>query len=206
MQKHHWIFSFILLLFTFGAQASDGAAEALAQRLAPYSSSCGQFQQQQFSAQNTKLDASSGRFCVLRPSGFLWEIIQPSAQKIVLSEAFLWHYDAELETATRYSASTEGQIAPLQLLGGKAGELADNFIISRGINGDNFTLTPIKTQDAFAKITLGFQAGELARMTVLDNIGQRIEISFSAIKHNAQLKPADFHFTPPELADVFYRD
>lgn len=206
MLKIRWIFSIPLVLLAVAVQANDGAAQTLAGLLAPYKSSCGEFEQRQFSAKDELLEKSGGRFCVLRPFNFLWEITEPSGQKILLNETYLWHYDEDLETATRYSASTEGQIAPLQLLGGKAEELADSFTISRSMNGDNFILTPIENQDAFASITLSFTDDKLTNMNVTDNIGQRLDIAFRNIEHKPTLSEADFSFSPPDMADVFYRD
>lgn len=186
--------------------AQSGIADDLAQRLSPFKHSCGHFEQRQQDTKGVVVERSSGRFCLLRPSGFSWTITEPAQQRIVLGEKYLWHYDADLETATRHSASREGQLAPMQLLGGNAADLADSFTIVQGADQSRYTLTPIEPQAAFRQVTLVFVQHALTEMTITDNLDQNIVIEFSAIDHNATLSLSDFEFSPPSGADVFYRD
>ena len=65
------------------------------------------------------------------------------------------------------------------------------------------TLTPKRDQDAsFQSARLGFDAGALVRMEVVDALGQRTEIAFSGWRKNPRFAADTFRYTPPAGVDV----
>ena len=64
-------------------------------------------------------------------------------------------------------------------------------------------LKPKQAADAsFQTARLGFDAAGLARMQVVDALGQRTEIAFSGWKKNPDFDKSTFIYTPPKGVDV----
>ena len=78
----------------------------------------GDFTQRQYTREDALLVESSGRFRLLRPGYFSWEITAPDSQLIVADPQYLWHHDRDLETVTRRPVTNSAQMSPLQVLGG----------------------------------------------------------------------------------------
>mgnify|MGYP001185121918 CR=1 FL=1 len=68
---------------------------------------------------------------------------------------------------------------------------------------DWLELTPKQDENAgFQNARLGFDSNGLARMQILDALGQRTDIRFSGWKRNPSFSAKTFRFTPPKGADV----
>ena len=78
----------------------------------------GQFIQELYDEEGELLERSSGRYAILRPGFFRWEIDYPDRQLLLVSGDLFWHYDIDLATATRRKTGDDQSFAPLALLGG----------------------------------------------------------------------------------------
>ncbi len=140
----------LILLTVFGlclaagiARADDTATEQLLEQLQGVSQLQGQFQQRQYSADSDAVIATtSGNFKLLHPGYFSWELLSPDRQLIIADLSYLWHYDIDLETVTRRPAQGSGQISPLQILGGDAKVLREDFDVSFD-TGEGYVLLPL---------------------------------------------------------------
>lgn len=189
-----------------GTSASqDKAADALLTALLAIQSMQGAFTQKQYSASGELLTQSSGRFMLLRPGFFHWDIQQPDSQLIVADPNYLWHHDIDLETVTRRPAASSGQMAPLKILGGDHASLSDDYQISV-VEEDTYRLVPNAVDAGFLSLTLRIHERSLSRMDVSDALDQTITIEFFDIDTDTALTPDAFVFTPPEDADLFYYD
>lgn len=188
----------------FVTAATDEAGELLA-ALDPIVSLQGDFRQQLFDDADELLEESSGRFRLLRPGYFAWDIQQPDSQLVIADPNYLWHYDRDLATVTRRPVSSSAQLSPLQVLGGRDEALREGYVVTSPAAGQ-FVLTPRDTQAEFREVGLRLSDGKLTGMEIRDRLGQRVLIEFSAVDSTTRLQPADFQFEPPEGVDLLYYD
>jgi outer membrane lipoprotein carrier protein len=184
---------------------TTGDVDELLLALAPIQHLQGSFSQSQFEQDDVLLAESSGRFRLLRPGYFYWEILTPDEQLIIAGPEYLWHFDRDLETVTRRPVTSDGQMTPLQILGGDDAALRENFSIVQQ-NEDTFLLTPLSPEVGFKQLTLHFNEAQLTGMEILDNLNQRIVIKFTELDAKSELTGSDFDFVPPAGADLFYYD
>lgn len=183
------------------------ATQALRAAMSGIESLQGSFTQKQYSQEGELLEQSSGRFALLRPGFFRWEITHPDDQLLVADPHYLWHHDRDLETVTRRPASDSGQMAPFKILGGNYEAVEETFEVRHGENqGQDFVFIPLEEGAGFVSLALTLHQGALSRMTILDELDQTVSIEFFELDQATALTPADFLFTPPEGADLFYYD
>ena len=189
------------------SQASVEHTEALILKLRNINQLQGNFEQVQFTDRNAPLVQSSGRFRLLRPGYFSWEITAPDSQLIIADPDFLWHWDRDLETVTRRPVTNSAQMSPLQVLGGDEAALREKFEVSRPVE-EVFALTPRPdTGDpGFQRLSLQLTEEGIRGMEIIDKLGQRVVISFTELDSTTVLTPGDFAFTPPEDVDQFFYD
>jgi len=186
------------------AQAESDVDDLLAS-LAPIKHLQGSFSQQQYGKDNLLLAESSGKFRLLRPGYFAWEILNPDSQLIIAGPEFIWHYDRDLETVTRRPVTSNAEMTPLQILGGDETALREKFEVVRKAEGV-FLLTPRSADVGFKQLTLYLNKMQLTGMDIQDNLDQSVVIKFADLDSRTNLTSADFTFTPPLGADLFYYD
>ena len=205
MRKHLVLTLLLAILCGTGASRAEDATDALLRALAPTTHLQGAFLQRQYDEDDKLLLQSAGRFALLRPGYFSWEIESPDDQLIVATPEFVWHYDRDLATVTRRPSPQGAGASPLQILGGDVEALRESFAVEQAGEAA-FTLTPRVPDAGFQRLHLGLDGAGLSRMEVLDNLQQRIEIEFSEVDSSSPLTPQDFHFEPPPGVDVFHHD
>lgn len=193
------------LLAGDAAFAQSSATGALLSALRPIEQMQGTFTQQQYSADGSLAGESRGRFQLLRPGYFSWEITSPDSQLIIADPEYLWQYDRDLETVTRRPVDDSQAMSPLQVLGGGAETLREYYAVTEDQQG-RFLLTPQIGDPGFQSLALDFSGGLLRGMEVLDNLGQRIVIEFADVSLDDELSVEDFTFAPPPGVDLFYHD
>lgn len=186
------------------AQAASDVNDLIA-ALAPIKQLQGSFTQRQYGQDNVLLVESSGKFRLLRPGFFAWEILSPDSQLIVAGPQYIWHYDRDLETVTRRPVTTDAEMTPLQILGGDEDALREKFQVVRKAEGA-FVLTPASRDVGFKQLTLYLEGAQLTGMEIQDNLDQNVVIKFTELDSTAALDAADFAFSPPPGADLFYYD
>jgi len=186
------------------AQAESDVDELLAS-LAPIKHLQGSFSQQQYGQDNLLLAESSGKFRLLRPGYFAWEILKPDSQLIIAGPEFIWHYDRDLETVTRRPVTSNAEMTPLQILGGDESALREKFEVVHKAEG-TFLLTPRSAEVGFKQLTLYLNKTQLTGMDIQDNLEQSVVIKFADLDSRSNLSIADFAFTPPTGVDLFYYD
>lgn len=186
--------------------AQSGAdIDELLMSLAPIKHLQGRFTQRQYGQDNQLLAESSGNFKLLRPGYFAWEILSPDKQLIIAGPEFVWHYDRDLETVTRRPVSESAQWTPLQILGGDELALRERFKVVQPSEG-TFVLTPLSPGVGFKQLTLILDQTQLTGMEIRDNLDQTVVIEFADLDSDSPLSSADFAFSPPAGADLFYYD
>lgn len=165
----------------------------------------GQFSQQVFDSKGKRKETSSGRVALSTPRLFRWEYLKPYPQLIVADGSKVWVYDPDLKQVTVRPQGAEEQNSPLATLLDPQ-KLDRDFKVKDGGSQDGLQwleLAPMKDEGAaFQNARLGFDKLGLARMHIVDALGQRTEISFSGWKRNPAFAAKTFRFTPPKGADV----
>ena len=166
----------------------------------------GQFTQQVFDARGKAKETSSGRVAVSAPRLFRWEYVKPFAQLIVADGQKVWVYEPDLQQATVRPQGEEERNSPLVALFDPQ-RLDQHFDVSEEAAASEglqwLTLTPkVDAQANFQMARLGFGTQGLARMQVLDLVGQKTEIRFEAWKRNPAFAAGTFQFKPGKDVDV----
>lgn len=189
------------------ARSTEDAAAELAAELDQLQHIQGQFLQRQYAASGGDLVGESrGHFRLLRPGYFAWEITEPDSQLIIADLEHLWHFDRDLETVTRRPVAGREEVSPLQVLGGDTGALAKSYQVEK-VGAGRYQLSPLEgTNPGFESLVIILANGQFSGMEIHDKLGQRLFIEFTAVDVETSLVPADFTFTPPEGADLFYHD
>lgn len=163
-----------------------------------------EFSQELLDGGGNLIEEAAGTFSLKRPNRFLWSYSEPFEQQVVADAENLWIHDVELEQVT--VSPLEGAIAssPAMLLGGD-GQVRDGFEIVE-TSGDGaiawVSLAPIEPGVDFRSVQVGFDAGELFALVLIDALGQVTSIQFRNMTVNLDIEDEFFRFEPPAGADV----
>jgi outer membrane lipoprotein carrier protein len=147
---------------------------------------------------------AAGEMAFARPGKFRWVYNQPYEQLIVGDGAKLWVFDADLNQVTVKKLDEAIGSSPAALLAGE-NEIEKFFRLKdAGRKGglDWLDATPKAKDVSFERIRMGFDGSILAQMELKDNFGQTTVLRFFDFKRNPGLSLSQFHFSPPEGADV----
>lgn len=186
------------------AQA-DSAADQLQRLLNSFSTFQANFSQQTLQTNGRVIQQGTGLVKIKRPGKFYWITKQPTEQHLISDGKKLWIYDVDLAQATSQALASRTSIDPAALLSGGVSKLTTQFNIreQHATATQTFTLTPLHPDSAgFASMTLSFRQKQLVAMTVLNNLSQQSEFSFTNIILNQPLAESWFNFKPPKGVDV----
>jgi outer membrane lipoprotein carrier protein len=193
------------MLLLSGALHAQDDTDRLLEALSGMQQLTGRFEQRQYAENEVLVMESRGNFRLLRPGYFSWEIESPGSQLIIADPSSLWHYDRDLETVTRRPVNSGAAMSPLQVLGGDASALRENYRVTE--QGDGvFTLEPMGGDPGFRRLAVKLRAFLIERMEIIDNLNHTVVIEFSELDLDAELSREDFAFQPPEGVDSFYYD
>ncbi|TYT23803.1 outer membrane lipoprotein chaperone LolA [Luteimonas viscosa] len=166
----------------------------------------GQFVQQVFDDNGRVRESSSGRVALAAPRLFRWEYEKPYPQLIVADGKTVWVHDPDLDQVSRRPQGGAEQDSPLAALIDPA-RLDRDFLVEDAGEADGLQWLLLKPKQggdepAFQSARLGLSGEGLARMEIVDALGQRTEIRFSGWKRNPSFTRDTFTFTPPAGVDV----
>jgi outer membrane lipoprotein carrier protein len=184
-------------------EASDARAafDAFARGLSTLE---GRFEQRVADANGNPLETSTGRIAVRAPRQFRWEYEAPFPQLIVADGDNVWIFDPDLDQVTVRAQALEEARSPLTVLTDLS-QLDEDYRVSEQPDADGLRwlrLEPKSPEAPFRHCDLGFDGEGLARMVLVDQLGQRNEIAFTGWRRNAPLDAALFRFEPPAGVDV----
>lgn len=150
---------------------------------------------------------SSGSFEFSRPGHFRFEYKKPFVQTIVADGQTLWLYDLDLNQITARKQAQVLASTPAALIASAADvrALEADFVLTPDADSEamEWVRAIPKTKDSnLQSVRIGFQAGNLAVLEIVDSFGQKSCLRFSAFKANAVLPASTFQFTPPAGVDV----
>lgn len=199
-----------LLLLVAAAAALPGAARAQADAVETLrafvrdvKSGSAQFTQVVTSTDGARRRTSSGRFEFQRPNRFRFEYQKPFEQTIVADGEKVWIFDAELNQASSRRLAQALGATPAALLAG--GSLDADFELRNDGSADglDWALALPRAKDGpFERMRVGFRAGTLAAVEIVDSFGQRSRLGFTDFAANVSFPATRWRFTPPPGADV----
>lgn len=189
----------LLLLFIIPVHAGT-----LQDRFAGLDSFSAEFTQELFDAEKALLEKSSGILRVQRPDRFNLEYREPYYQLYVADGKVLSFYDKDLEQVTVKSQKDIIDKSPAMVLSNPT-RLDDVYHVSpqgekEGLSW--YKLTPKQEGGSFEHIILAFKGKDIRIMALLDSFGQTTRLTFRNMRHNPDLDPKLFKFTPPPGIDV----
>ncbi|KAF1709753.1 outer membrane lipoprotein carrier protein LolA [Pseudoxanthomonas kalamensis DSM 18571] len=199
----------ILLLCASGLMATDAQAGGR-ERLHAFTDGLnglqGDFSQQVSDRGGRLKESSTGHVAFSVPRHFRWEYVKPYEQLIVADGDKVWIYEPDLLQVSVRNQGQEEQNSPLAVLLDPSALDRQFEVVERdaGENGlDWLLLTPKDPGGAnFQSARLGFDATGLARMVLVDAVGQETRIAFTDWKRNPRFAADAFRFVPPDGVDV----
>lgn len=198
------LLAFFLPLLAAAADTStalDGYLSGLATWAADFS-------QQVQDARGKRVGEGSGRLLIVRPGKFRWESApagaDAGAQLLVADGRNLWFLDRDLDQATVKPLADALPQSPAMLLAGGA-DLRAAFAVTADGRRDGLEwvrAVPRAEASDFREALFGFKGKELARLVVVDKLGQRSTLEFSAVRRNAPVDAALTEFVVPPGVDL----
>ena len=157
--------------------------------------------------QAPRAKTSTGTFEFSRPGQFKFLYKKPFEQTIVADGQTLWLYDVDLNQVTERKQAQVLNSTPAALIASASDlkALQADFILKSEAEKDGLqwvTATPKSKDSQVQSVRIGFRAGALAVLEILDSFGQQSRMTFTGFIANVPLQAATFQFKPPAGADV----
>ncbi len=157
--------------------------------------------------QTPRVKTSSGTFEFSRPGQFKFVYKKPFEQSIVADGTTLWLYDVDLNQVTARKQSQVLNATPAALIASAPDlrALQADFTLAAEAAKDGLewvSATPKTRDNQVQNVRIGFRAGALAALDILDSFGQNSRMSFGAFETNLPMDASTFAFKPPAGADV----
>jgi len=154
------------------------------------------YNQKTFDEAGISLGSSSGHLKFKRPAQFLWHSTTPSNQTLLLSNNELWLIDYELEQASM-KPMHELQNTPLYWLITQPSQLRTMPKLTDESQGVRWYSTDDKNL-----IKFGFKDNHLALISLVNQLGQEIIISFTNIAINPDITNDAFNLVLEDSFDI----
>ena len=201
----------LALISAFALDASAGGLESLEQFVKTVKTGRADFTQvvtpPSRDGQVPRIKTSSGTFEFARPGQFKFVYKKPFEQTIVADGQTLWLYDVDLNQVTARKQAQVLNSTPAALIASASDlkALQADFTLTAEPDKDGLewvSATPKSKDNQVQTVRVGFRAGTLAVLEILDSFGQNSRMSFSTFTANIARDAAIFQFKPPAGADV----
>ena len=194
----------LLLATAMAGSAFAGARDSLESFTSGLKGLDGDFRQQVYDARGQLRETSSGSVQLSVPSLFRWEYKEPYPQLIVADGENVWIHEPDLEQVTVRPQGAEEANSPLAALVDPQQLDRRYEVVEQGSDGglEWLRLTPKAEDGSFSSARLGFKGQQLARMELVDAIGQKTLIEFTGWTRNPGFAAGTFTYTPPAGVDV----
>lgn len=166
------------------------------------------FTQTMVDTQGKTVGGERGKLLIVRPGKFRWESTPDGSdegERLMIADGLnVWSLDRDLDQATVKPLTDALSQSPVMMLAGRA-ELRAAFVVQATGRRDGLNWVRTQPKDAasdFREASFGFRGKELARLVIVDKLGQRSTLEFSGVKRNAPVDPALTQFVLPEGVDL----
>jgi len=205
-QPTHYLYAVFLAALISNLAYAGPAREALVAFSHHLKGLDGKFTQQVLDAQGRLKESTSGQVALALPNRLRWEYREPFSQLIVADGQKVWIYEPDLEQVSVRAQDNQELNSPLTAL-------LDIALLERQYDVSEeaqpradlhwLALNPKQGAEAsFQYAELGFANNELARMEIIDMLGQRTIMVFSHWQKNPSFPANTFVFTPANHVDV----
>lgn len=159
------------------------------------------------SGESPRVKNSSGSFEFSRPARFRFSYKKPFEQLIVADGQTLWLHDIDLGQVSQRKQSAALAQTPAAILATATdlSALRQDFSLADAPEQDGLqwaVATPKARDGQIASIRIGFKAGQLSALDILDNFGQRSTLRFTNVQINIPIAPEAFRLSVPAGAEV----
>jgi outer membrane lipoprotein carrier protein len=197
--------SFLLAACLLGSVAmANPAQQAFEQFVQTVPAAKGLFTQYTVGPEGQTSLAQSGDFSFARPGQFRWDIREPYAQLVLSDGLNVYQYDPDLSQVSVRSAAAAMGGSPAAILFG-TGDINQAFVVSPLPDSDGlswFRAVPRQPDSGLSQLDIGMQAGNPARLLLLDGFGQTTRIDLSGIRAQASFPKNTFRFQAPPNTDI----
>ncbi len=154
--------------------------------------------------QGRRVQKESGVLTLKRPTRFRWDYLKPHPHMVLADGFHVWVYDKELEQASRQAQQKAVSGTPAQVLTGDV-PVEQTFVISTLPDQGDLSwvkLVPRDKESQYDYIKVALRGKDLARMDIVDKLGQTTEIAFSKIIRNPDVPWDFFIFEVPKGVDL----
>lgn len=164
----------------------------------------GRFSQMTLDSAGSYMQETNGSMVLKRPGLFYWHTDAPMEQELISNGKKIWLYDPDLMQVTVQAMDQRLTHTPALLLSGDLSKITESFSVSHQEGGSvvDFTLKPLDPETLFETLRLSFRNGLINDMQLVDGLGQRTNILFSAVKMNQPVDAKRFEFVIPKGVDV----
>jgi outer membrane lipoprotein carrier protein len=194
----------LLLLAFLCATAQAAAIERFKTFVRTTQSARADFEQNVVDRAGKPVQQAKGTFVFQRPGKFRWIYDKPADQVIVGDGERVWIHDRDLNQVTVRKLSRALGSTPAALLAG-SGDIEAAFELSEAGMRDGLEwleAKPRSREAGFERVRMGFGAGGLQAMELVDHFGQTTRLRFTNLTRNPKVDSSEFRFTPPKGADV----
>jgi outer membrane lipoprotein carrier protein len=201
--------SFLFGLYILASSAYGLDSKDLSKNLKNLNNIEARFVQHTHDGQGALLQTQSGQIFLKHPNKFRWESEPPYQQLLLTNGETLWQYDEDLEQVSVQKLDQRISSTPALLLSGNDQHLNSEYDIyaEELQNEEHFVLIPKRADSLFDRLRMEFnEQGQLVRMVIKDEVGQKTVIRLSNYKTGKALSNELFNFVPPEGVDVLSSD
>lgn len=198
----------IAWLLATAAAAPAATSTVLDAYLSGLSTWTANFKQDVVDADGKSMPGGHGKLVIVRPGKFRWESTpdgaSEAAQLLIADGRNLWFLDRDLDQATVKPLADALPQSPAMLLAGGA-DLRDAFSVLADGRRDGLEWVRVQPKDAasdFHEAQFGFHGKELARLVVVDKLGQRSTLRFTDVQRNVPVDPGVTQFVLPQGVDL----
>lgn len=199
----------VLMLALISTQASLASEAMLRQFFIEVKTLQANFEQRVTDETGFSLENSSGTFSLSRPGKFRWDYLSddpdlPIGQQIIADGEFIYLFAPDLEQVTRRSlADALGQVPSLVLV--QSGADIDKYFVIGDIGlTDGLSWVSLQPKDenaGYQQLLMGFEAGVLATIELVDGLANVTRLTLSGVRTNIKLPTKRFNFEVPDGVD-----
>jgi len=168
------------------------------------------FEQQITDETGFSLEDSRGTFSLSRPGKFRWDYLSddpdvPLGQQIIADGQHIYLFSPDLDQVTRRSLQDALSQVPSLVLVQSGASIDQHFMISDIGLTDGLSWVSLQPKDqdsSYQQLLMGFNAGVLQVIELVDGLGNATRLTLSRVKTNIRLPKDRFNFEVPAGVDL----